>query len=570
VTVDGRPAIAVFAGPTATILNSAPLVTSNRARARHGLPPSTDAWGKALPFDALRPQRLARPVTLYVEQFSAHPLERDSAHLYADPDGYMDANGNVHPERTSETDVPVYEIELRPEDGLIPLPYMARQRDGSAWESDAVAPGAPAELSRQPFYPDASRLFEEIDAIGVDDKGNAGSLSSKARFDFIRVLPPGGYTAGSAADQRTDVGAGDIPPEVLGVDFFPYRPPHLRQEPPRDRLARVTNAVQAQLTSGSYRGGLWLEGSPFVEETAYWLNLLIDTPWPIVGCASVDWPHGVISASGDRHLVDAVRYVCSNAWCGDDGRDRIGVVVIQAGQVFAAREVQKADARPGGYVATGHHGGVVGAMGESGEPVMTFAPMRLHTHRSRVRVTELPDVVRVPVRESRTGGVRSTELPVREGADLLGSAIPQVSIVKHSRYAGSDGTGLPGPELEVSARIERNLSSAVLSGFVLEGSTPYGAASSATDAALRVAAFSGMPTVRVSRGDSGGFVAHERVRLGIAGANLTATKARLLLMACLLRFGSLPPAVDPANPTAEETKAVERALADYQEVFDSH
>jgi hypothetical protein len=32
-----RPKIAVFSGPTATIQNSEPLVTSNKARARHGL-----------------------------------------------------------------------------------------------------------------------------------------------------------------------------------------------------------------------------------------------------------------------------------------------------------------------------------------------------------------------------------------------------------------------------------------------------------------------------------------------------------------------------------------------------
>ena len=39
------------------------------------------------------PQRLAAPVTVYVEQFSAHPLERDAAELYAPPDGYLDVRG---------------------------------------------------------------------------------------------------------------------------------------------------------------------------------------------------------------------------------------------------------------------------------------------------------------------------------------------------------------------------------------------------------------------------------------------------------------------------------------------
>ena len=85
-----RPKIAVVSGPTATIQNSAPLVTSNKARTKYGLPLRSHPDGSPMRFDALRPQRLAAPVTLYIEQFSAHPLERDAARLYAPPDGYLD------------------------------------------------------------------------------------------------------------------------------------------------------------------------------------------------------------------------------------------------------------------------------------------------------------------------------------------------------------------------------------------------------------------------------------------------------------------------------------------------
>mgnify|MGYP000683983914 CR=1 FL=1 len=53
-------------------------------------------------------------------------------------------------------------------------------------------------------------------------------------------------------------------------------------------------------------------------------------------------------------------------------------------------------------------------------------------------------------------------------------------------------------------------------------------------------------------------------------ANLTGTKARLLLMACLLKFGSLPPARDPDNPAPGELDAIRVALASYQAVFDTH
>src|SRR5690242_6354477 len=109
-----KPRIAVFSGPTATVQNNEPLVTSNKAREKHGLPPRLGRDGDPLRFDALRPQRLAAPVTVYVQQYSAHPLEQDAAELYGPPDGYVDAAGAFHRERQSSGDVPVYEMTLRP------------------------------------------------------------------------------------------------------------------------------------------------------------------------------------------------------------------------------------------------------------------------------------------------------------------------------------------------------------------------------------------------------------------------------------------------------------------------
>src|SRR5271166_6756769 len=107
----GKARIAHLAGPNATIQNTPPLVTSNKARAKHQLPLMTHPDGSPARFDVLRPQKLAAPVTVYVEQFSAHPLERDAADLYGPPDGYLDASGAFHPERTGPDDKPVYEIE---------------------------------------------------------------------------------------------------------------------------------------------------------------------------------------------------------------------------------------------------------------------------------------------------------------------------------------------------------------------------------------------------------------------------------------------------------------------------
>src|SRR5688572_12801167 len=98
--------IAHLSGPTATIQNTPPLVTSNKARAKHGLPLLTDADGAPLRHDALRAQRLAAPATVYVEQFSAHPLESDVAELYGPPDGYIGADGTFRKERGAPSDTP--------------------------------------------------------------------------------------------------------------------------------------------------------------------------------------------------------------------------------------------------------------------------------------------------------------------------------------------------------------------------------------------------------------------------------------------------------------------------------
>jgi hypothetical protein len=333
-------------------------------------------------------------------------------------------------------------------------------------------------------------------------------------------------------------------------------------------LARLTNVVQAALASGQYAGAIWLEGSPFVEETSYWLHLLIDTAVPIVGNAS-QRAHGAASNDGDRNIIDAVDYLVSGIWADASGHDCMGVVVIQDEQIFTAREVQKADARPGGYVATGGHGGIVGTMGQPGPPALTFRPVKRHTHTSSVNLSRLPEAVEGT--QYVNGRITPVAVHIKDAQGaLLGSAIPKVTIVKHARYLPEDASGDAAAEVDILARIARNLREAPLAGFVAEGSAPFASMSNAVEAALKRATLSGMPVVKVGRGNAEGPVDPGRVQLAIAGSNLTATKARLLLMACLLRFGSLPPAADPIHPTAAELAAVQVKLAEYQAVFDTH
>jgi L-asparaginase len=289
---------------------------------------------------------------------------------------------------------------------------------------------------------------------------------------------------------------------------------------------------------------------------------------PIVGNSS-QRPHGAIGNDGDRNIVDSVDYITSRIWADENGYDCIGAVAILDEQIFTARDVQKADARPGGYIATGGHGGIIGRMGHPGLPQFSFKTVKRHTHTSAVNLSRLPS----EVQGSRVQGstIVTLSVPIKNDAGrLLPTAIPKVTIVKHARYLPEDTTGNADEEVDMLARIEKNLHDAPLAGFVAEGSAPFGAMSNSVDAALKRATFSGMPVVKVSRGNTSGFVDPSRDPLAIAGSNLTATKARLLLMACLMKLGCLPPAADPAKPTAAETEATKAVLKTYQEIFDTH
>ena len=74
------------------------------------------------------------------------------------------------------------------------------------------------------------------------------------------------------------------------------------------------------------------------------------------------------------------------------------------------------------------------------------------------------------------------------------------------------------------------------------------------------AAHSGMPVVRVGRGNNEGFPPRDRL---IGGRNFTATKARLLLLACLMRFGACrrqPTRIVPRQPRLQPSAKSSRPI----------
>ncbi|ATC66124.1 hypothetical protein CMV30_12800 [Nibricoccus aquaticus] len=548
--------MAVFSGPTATIQNNAPLITSNKAREQYGLPLRKDAYGRTLT-DWPRYQRLAAPATIYIEMFTAHPLESQVSELYAAPDGYVNASGEFSKEKKSPSDKPAYAVTLKPEDGLYALPYMGRQSDGSAWESTSTKPGAPFAQSRQTFVPDPSRIFEEIER-------NGGGIFSKADYDFYRGVPAAGYPKGLPAAKRTDIGEGDIAPEKLGEDFFTYGPYGAAQT--RPMLAQAANRMQAALSSGKYAGALWLEGSPTSEGTVYWLNLLVDTPLPI----SVNSAHrhrGVISADGDGNILDSINYVLSKIWAGPDGKNRLGAVMVQDEMIYSGREIVKGDAHPGGYVATGGYGGILGVMTTGG--YITNVPTRKHTWNSEVRVTALPATIDGLLRHD--GKFHKVPVAIKDAkGELVPKAIPKVAMLKGDNWYDDAGEPNPAGEKGFTATFDMLLEKYPLAGVVAEGLSPYASLSRSQDMALEKAVLCGLPVVRVARGDAHALVNTNPNNLFIEGSNAIATKARLLLTAALMKYGPLPHAADPEKPTPAEITAIKEKVKLYQALFDTH
>ena len=192
--------------------------------------------------------------------------------------------------------------------------------------------------------------------------------------------------------------------------------------------------------------------------------------------------------------TSSILLITSSPGSGKTEKERttLGAVLLQDQQIFAAREVEKEDARPGGYRATGGHGGILGTIG----PPVTiwFQPTNLHTWKSAINLSRLPSTVQGVSRVD--GQIGSVEVQIKdEDGFLLGEAIPKVTMVKYNRYMKDNSMALADEEVEVPARMEKNLRDSPLSGFVAEGI--WGTVHEPLEKALEIASLSGMPVVRV-------------------------------------------------------------------------
>jgi L-asparaginase len=247
---------------------------------------------------------------------------------------------------------------------------------------------------------------------------------------------------------------------------------------PREWLT-VSHAVNDAVADPDVAGVVVTHGTYTAEETAYFLHLTVCGDKPVVVACS-QRKHGTIGNDGDWNLGDAVRIAVS-----PEARGK-GVLVVLNEEIHSAREVTKTNQRPGGFAS-----GALGLLGSVESDRVSFyrQPTRRHTAASEFDVRDLGE-------------------------------LPRVDIVP--TYAGADGVA-------ARAFVAAGAKGLVVSGFAYRG-RPHRFQLDA----LHEAVGQGVSVVLTSRGGNG----RVPVETGdgfVRGDNLSATKARILLMLALTR-----------------------------------
>ena len=239
------------------------------------------------------------------------------------------------------------------------------------------------------------------------------------------------------------------------------------------RIARI-------LAEPDVTGVVVTHGSNTVEETAYFLSLILKSDKPVVLTAA-QRQFTTLSSDSPKNFLQAVRVAAS-----DEARGK-GALVVTNDMIHAARDVSK---NISNRVET-YSSRDLGALGFVDDDRVTFyrLPVKRHT-------------VATPFDSGRL------------------TRLPRVDIIY--TYADADGA-------LIEAAVAHGAEGLVIAGF------PTGAGTPAMDEAIRKLVAKGVPAVMTNRGGMGRVLDKraKEARPFIWGDNLTPVKARVLLMLAL-------------------------------------
>jgi L-asparaginase len=303
--------------------------------------------------------------------------------------------------------------------------------------------------------------------------GTGGTISSIGRGEMDLV-----NYGDTGMIMHADEIAGRVPQVHEHAEIVPLRFRNMAAIDigPDDWLALVRRLhVAAQEVEG-LDGIVVTHGSASLEETAYFLHLVLKLDIPVV-LVGAQRPFSALSSDASLNLVNAVRVAAS-----PESRGR-GVLVVMNDEIQAAREVTKTDT----YRLQSFQSPGLGALGYADADRVVF-------YRSTTR-----------------GHTTATPFSI-DGI----TALPRVDVVVS--YVGADGTQI------------RAVRAAGAAGIVAAGFAP-GCGAPDERAALAEAVSSGLIVVQAARAHSGRVDARDRVLAAgfVAADNLPAHKARILL-----------------------------------------
>ena len=217
---------------------------------------------------------------------------------------------------------------------------------------------------------------------------------------------------------------------------------------------KLANRVNELLTSGKADGVVITHGTDTMEETAYFLNLVVKSDKPIVMVGAMR-NSGSLSADGPLNIFNAVNVAMSKEAAGK------GVVVVMNDEIHAAREVTKTNTTAvdtfkspnSGKIGTVFYGNVKFYMN----------PTRKHTVNSAFDITKIkelprvdiiyshsndnPDFVNLAVKNGAKGIVNAgmgNGNPFPSALEALGEAVKGGVVVVRDSRVGSGETTLNG------------------------------------------------------------------------------------------------------------------------------
>ncbi|HEY8371059.1 MAG TPA: asparaginase [Thermodesulfobacteriota bacterium] len=262
----------------------------------------------------------------------------------------------------------------------------------------------------------------------------------------------------------------------------PFRAVGSTKISPSDWIELAELITRTAREDADVRGFVILHGTATLEETAYFLHLVLKTDRPVV-LVGAQRPASALSSDVGMNLVSAVRTA------GDPQAVGKGVLVVLNDEIHSARDATKTST----YRLQTFRSRDVGLLGHvDGDGVYFYrAPVRRHTLTSAFDIAEV-------------------------------AALPRVDIVYS--YAGADGCAVDA-FVAAGAR-----------GLVSAGLAP-GLTAPLERAALERAARSGVLVVQSSRAGSGRVARRTYLREQgmVAADNLTPQKARILLSLALTK-----------------------------------